>query len=206
MLTVEDVVIRLTGSKRRRAKSALVVMANKDAAVSAMVSDLLNPLLVLPLNKATPAVFSSPFPPRDVPVASNLVGVSYEAKEASILDKLLKNLGNVDFYDAECLAIISALEIAVERVWREANFIADRVSKEALQMDAQNLYIYDGKPAWLKKWEGMTLGLSQKVAKVMKKTNYDSQRLIIIELSRLIMILNLSKDLKTLKKQQCTQN
>ncbi|KAF5197044.1 Dnaj-like protein [Thalictrum thalictroides] len=94
---VEDVVIRSTGSKRRRTKSALVVMANKDAAVSAMGSvcgDLSNPLLVLPLNKVAPTVSSSPFPPRyvepEVPVASNLVGASYQAKEASILDKLRK--------------------------------------------------------------------------------------------------------------------
>ncbi|PIA44048.1 hypothetical protein AQUCO_01800237v1 [Aquilegia coerulea] len=94
---VVDVVIRSTGSKRRRTKSALVVMENKDAAVSAMGSvcgDLSNPLLVLPLKKAAPTVSSSPFPPRyvepEVPVASNLVGASYQAKEASILDKLRK--------------------------------------------------------------------------------------------------------------------
>ncbi|KAF9606646.1 hypothetical protein IFM89_027475, partial [Coptis chinensis] len=48
------------------------------------------------LNKAAAVEGSSVFPPRHVepepyiPVVNNLVGVSYLAKEASILDKLMK--------------------------------------------------------------------------------------------------------------------
>ncbi|KAF9621730.1 hypothetical protein IFM89_027584 [Coptis chinensis] len=101
---VEDVVIR--SNKKRRTRSALVVMANKDSAVFAMGSvcgDLKNPLLVMPLNKAAPVEGSSVFPPRHVepepyiPVANNLVGASYQAKEASILDKLMKEVSAICF-------------------------------------------------------------------------------------------------------------
>ncbi|KAI3499307.1 hypothetical protein L1887_35102 [Cichorium endivia] len=89
---VKDVVIR--SSKKKG--SALVVMASKEAAISAtgtVCGDLSNPLLVIPLQ---PAV-SNVFPTAREPVKSNgqhvnedLVGARYQAFEDSVLQKLQK--------------------------------------------------------------------------------------------------------------------
>lgn len=83
---VEDVVM-----KNKRRGSALVVMANKDAAVAAtgtLCGDLSNPLLVLPLQPARAA---------DVPIIQKCAegddyvgGVGYQAYEDAILEKMKK--------------------------------------------------------------------------------------------------------------------
>ncbi|KAF8406658.1 hypothetical protein HHK36_008748 [Tetracentron sinense] len=91
---VEDVVIK--GSKKRR--SALVVMASKDAVIAATRSvsgDLSNPLLVLPLQPAMTAEFPSASPTKQFaesngPKLNNLVGAGYQAFEDSVLKKLQK--------------------------------------------------------------------------------------------------------------------
>ncbi|KAL9231861.1 hypothetical protein vseg_007027 [Gypsophila vaccaria] len=86
---VEDVVIR-------KKRSALVVMASKDAVVAAtgvIIGDLSNPLLVLPLQP----VSTVPGVRAEEPVAShdgqnlgNIVGAGYQAFENSVLEKLKK--------------------------------------------------------------------------------------------------------------------
>ncbi|KAL3843338.1 hypothetical protein ACJIZ3_000741 [Penstemon smallii] len=87
---VEDVVIKSTKKKG----SALVVMASKDAAVTAtgnVLGDLSNPLLVLPLlPTSSPSVFSAERNESDGPKMSNVVGVGYQAFEESVLEKLKK--------------------------------------------------------------------------------------------------------------------
>ncbi|KAJ4965399.1 hypothetical protein NE237_017248 [Protea cynaroides] len=92
---VEDVVIRSNGTKKRR--SALVVMASKDAALSAlgnMCGDISNPLLVLPLHPTVTAFSTAPpaknYVEPDGPKLNNLVGAGYQAYENSILVKLQK--------------------------------------------------------------------------------------------------------------------
>ncbi|XP_043714382.1 dnaJ homolog subfamily C member 17 isoform X1 [Telopea speciosissima] len=93
---VEDVVIRSKGTKKR--KSALVVMASKDAAFAALgnvFGDLSNPLLVLPLHPSATTEFSTASPAKthtepDGPKLNNLVGAGYQAYENSILEKLQK--------------------------------------------------------------------------------------------------------------------
>ncbi|KAJ4962992.1 hypothetical protein NE237_022931 [Protea cynaroides] len=92
---VEDVVIR---SKRLKKRSALVVMASKDAALAALgnaFGDLSNPLLVLPLHPTATTEFSTTSPAKnhvepDGPKLNNLVGAGYQAYENSILEKLQK--------------------------------------------------------------------------------------------------------------------
>ncbi|XP_068646182.1 uncharacterized protein [Aristolochia californica] len=90
---VEDVVIR-TGAKRKR--SALVVMASKEAAVAAaqnMCGKLSNPLLVLPLEPSStdaPSISCTINAETEPPNLSHLVGVGYQKNEDSILEKLKK--------------------------------------------------------------------------------------------------------------------
>lgn len=89
---VEDVVIRTSTKKKG---SALVVMASKDALVTAtrtVLGDLRNPLLVLPLQPAVAAAFPSAQQPvqSETPELSNLVGARYQAYEDSVLAKLRK--------------------------------------------------------------------------------------------------------------------
>ncbi|XP_051120505.1 uncharacterized protein LOC127244157 [Andrographis paniculata] len=90
--TVEDVVIKSTKKKG----SALVVMANKEAAGATtghVLGDLSNPLLVLPLQPATassPAIFGAERKEADHPKLDNLVGAGYQAFEDSVLEKLKK--------------------------------------------------------------------------------------------------------------------
>lgn len=86
---VEDVVIK--SSKKKG--SALVVMANKDAAVAATGSvcgHLSNPLLVLPLQSSMAT--EAPSAPRSAEpdTLRNLVGAGYAAFEDSVLLKLQK--------------------------------------------------------------------------------------------------------------------
>ncbi|KDP39310.1 hypothetical protein JCGZ_01067 [Jatropha curcas] len=86
---VEDVVI--SSSKKKR--SALVQMATKEAAVAAMGSvsgSLSNPLLVLPVKRASATEFSSVQQPMESTRLNNLVGTGYKAYEDSVLEKLQK--------------------------------------------------------------------------------------------------------------------
>ncbi|XP_068640335.1 uncharacterized protein [Aristolochia californica] len=90
---VEDVVIR-TGAKKKR--SALVVMASKEAAVAAthkMCGKLSNPLLVLPLEPSSadvPSISRTINAAADPPNLDHLVGAGYQKNEDSILEKLRK--------------------------------------------------------------------------------------------------------------------
>lgn len=89
---VEDVVIRSSTNKKG---SALVVMASKDAVVTAtrtVLGDLRNPLLVLPLQPAVAPTFTSAEEPLEskTPELSNLVGAGFQAFEDSVLAKLRK--------------------------------------------------------------------------------------------------------------------
>ncbi|XP_028768085.1 dnaJ homolog subfamily C member 17 [Neltuma alba] len=86
---VEDVVIK--GSKKKG--SALVVMATKEGAVAAIgsvIGHLSNPLLVLPLQPAVAAQFSSAEKPVEPEKINNLVGAGYQSFENSVLEKLQK--------------------------------------------------------------------------------------------------------------------
>ncbi|KAG2721220.1 hypothetical protein I3760_02G071700 [Carya illinoinensis] len=90
---MEDVVIK--SSKKKG--SALVVMANKDAAVAATGSvcgHLSNPLLILPLQP--PMVAEAPSAPRSAEPdrLTKLVGAGYTAFEDSVLTKLQKAAKN----------------------------------------------------------------------------------------------------------------
>ncbi|KAF6135686.1 hypothetical protein GIB67_028257, partial [Kingdonia uniflora] len=96
---VEDVVIRSRGSKRKIARSALVVMASKEAALASLgcvFGDLSNPLLVLPLHKGSATESQNVFAVGnhaevDDNELNNLVSAAgHKAKEDSILNKLLK--------------------------------------------------------------------------------------------------------------------
>lgn len=89
---VEDVLIRSSTNKKG---SALVVMASKDAVVTAtrtVLGDLRNPLLVLPLQPAVAPTFTSAEEPLEskTPELSNLVGAGFQAFEDSVLAKLRK--------------------------------------------------------------------------------------------------------------------
>ncbi|XP_010256338.1 PREDICTED: dnaJ homolog subfamily C member 17-like [Nelumbo nucifera] len=92
---VDDVVIRSKGSKKKR--SALVVMGSKnsaDAATRTVCGDLSNPLLVLPLHKASATSSASSAKMHeeqpDDDKLNNTVGVGHQAFEDSILMKLRK--------------------------------------------------------------------------------------------------------------------
>lgn len=86
---VEDVV-----TKKKR--SALIVMATKEAAavaVETVCGDLSNPLLVVPLQPAGPTAFATahePVSPDGSQLNENLVGAGYQAYEDSVLEKLRK--------------------------------------------------------------------------------------------------------------------
>lgn len=87
---VKDVVIN---SKKKR--SALIVMATKEAVVAAtgtVCGDLSNPLLVVPLQPAGTAFPTAREPVKpDIPqVKEELVGARYQAFEDSVLQKLRK--------------------------------------------------------------------------------------------------------------------
>ncbi|KAL1811125.1 hypothetical protein ACET3Z_021190 [Daucus carota] len=89
---VEDVVIRTANKKKG---SAFVVMASKDAVVTAtrsVLGDLRNPLLVLPLQPAVAPTFTSAQEPVEsrTPEMSHLVGAGFQAFEDSVLAKLRK--------------------------------------------------------------------------------------------------------------------
>ncbi|OMO92713.1 hypothetical protein COLO4_17374 [Corchorus olitorius] len=87
---VEDVMIK--SSKKKR--SAIVVMATKEAAVAATGSvsgSLLNPLLVLPFKPAIAAEFAAPKKAEETDGLSNLVGAAHEAFEDAVFQKLRKN-------------------------------------------------------------------------------------------------------------------
>ncbi|GLT58471.1 hypothetical protein SLA2020_313610 [Shorea laevis] len=84
---VEDVVIK--NSKKRG--SALVVMGSKEAAVAATGSlsgSLSNPLLVVPLQPAVAAEFSSAEKAEEDNRVNKLVGAGYQAYEDAVLKKL----------------------------------------------------------------------------------------------------------------------
>ncbi|XP_071716965.1 uncharacterized protein [Rutidosis leptorrhynchoides] len=89
--SVKDVVIR--SSKKKR--SALIVMATKEAAVAAtgtVLGDYSNPLLVIPLQPAGPTDFRTAREPvkPDPQLSADLVGTRYQAFEDSVLQKLQK--------------------------------------------------------------------------------------------------------------------
>lgn len=89
---VEDVVLRSSTTKKG---SAFVVMASKDAVVTAtrtVLGDLRNPLLVLPLQPAVAPTFTSAEEPLEskTPELSKLVGAGFQAFEDSVLAKLRK--------------------------------------------------------------------------------------------------------------------
>ncbi|KAL8150497.1 hypothetical protein V2J09_020305 [Rumex salicifolius] len=95
---VEDVVIM--SSKKKKGK-AIVVMNNKEAVVAAsgcLSGDLSNPLLVVPLARATAEPFSSFNKPveSDGHEINNLVGAGHQAFESSVLEKLLKRNGKLE--------------------------------------------------------------------------------------------------------------
>ncbi|OMO74548.1 hypothetical protein CCACVL1_16615 [Corchorus capsularis] len=86
---VEDVMIK--SSKKKR--SAIVVMATKEAAVAATGSvsgSLSNPLLVLPFKPAIAAEFAAPKKAEETDGLSNLVGAALEAYEDAVFQKLRK--------------------------------------------------------------------------------------------------------------------
>ncbi|KAE8698749.1 DNAJ heat shock N-terminal domain-containing protein isoform 2 [Hibiscus syriacus] len=86
---VEDIVIK--SSKKRG--SALVVMATKEAAVTAtgsVTGDLHNPLLVMPLKPVIVADFPAPQKAEESDGFSNLVGAGFQAFEDSVLSRLKK--------------------------------------------------------------------------------------------------------------------
>ncbi|XP_050220223.1 uncharacterized protein LOC126670516 [Mercurialis annua] len=86
---VEDVVI--SSSKKKR--SAIVQMANKEAAVAATGSvcgNLSNPLLVLPVKPTMPADYQGVRQSAESTRLNNLVGTGYKSYEDSILEKLKK--------------------------------------------------------------------------------------------------------------------
>ncbi|XP_051145443.1 uncharacterized protein LOC127261235 [Andrographis paniculata] len=88
--TVEDVVIK---SHKKKKESALVVMANKEAAAATIghvLGDLSNPLLVLPLQPASPSAIFGAERKADYSKSENLVGVGYRAFEDLVLEKLKK--------------------------------------------------------------------------------------------------------------------
>ncbi|KAF8020642.1 hypothetical protein BT93_G1162 [Corymbia citriodora subsp. variegata] len=83
---VEDVVTR-------KKRSALVVMASKDAAVAAtrtVCGDLSNPLLVVPLQPVVLADFPSVNKPVEKDLRNDLVGAGYQDFEDSVMKKLQK--------------------------------------------------------------------------------------------------------------------
>ncbi|KAL1201136.1 Chaperone protein dnaJ 39 [Cardamine amara subsp. amara] len=86
---VEDVVIRSTKKKC----SALIVMATKDGTVAAtrmLCGDLSNPLLVVPLEKASQTDFLTAKKSAETEPQSNIVGAGYQAYEDSVMQKLRK--------------------------------------------------------------------------------------------------------------------
>lgn len=83
---VEDVVTR-------KKRSALVVMASKDAAVAAtrtVCGDLSNPLLVVPLQPVVATDFPSVNKPVEKELRNDLVGAGYQDFEDSVMKKLQK--------------------------------------------------------------------------------------------------------------------
>lgn len=83
---VEDVVTR-------KKRSALVVMASKDAAVAAtrtVCGDLSNPLLVVPLQPVVATDFPSVNKPVEKDLRNDLVGAGYQDFEDSVMKKLQK--------------------------------------------------------------------------------------------------------------------
>ncbi|KAI6677544.1 hypothetical protein NL676_038340 [Syzygium grande] len=83
---VEDIVTR-------KKRSALVVMASKDAAVAAtrtVCGDLSNPLLVVPLQPVVATNFPSVNKPVDKDLRNDLVGAGYQDFEDSVMKKLQK--------------------------------------------------------------------------------------------------------------------
>ncbi|KAL0923536.1 hypothetical protein M5K25_007597 [Dendrobium thyrsiflorum] len=89
---VEDVVIRSKSSKKKA--SAIIVMASKDAAVTAIQSmsgDTTNPLLVLPLEPMAPSFSSTSSTNQNEsmgPEFNNVVGAGFENYEAFVMKKL----------------------------------------------------------------------------------------------------------------------
>ncbi|KAL0560999.1 hypothetical protein IC582_001417 [Cucumis melo] len=86
---VEDVVIR----HNKKKSSAVIVMSSKDAAVAstrAVLGDLSNPLLVLPLQPVSSVEMPSAERSPEHNRLDNLVGAGYQAFEDSILKKLQK--------------------------------------------------------------------------------------------------------------------
>lgn len=89
---VEDVVISFSANKKG---SALVVMASKDAVITAtrsVLGDFKNPLLVMRFKPAVTATSTSAQEPVEsiVPELSNLVGAGFQAFEDMVLAKLRK--------------------------------------------------------------------------------------------------------------------
>lgn len=83
---VEDVVTR-------KKRSALIVMASKDAAVAAtrtVCGDLSNPLLVVPLQPVVAPDFPSVNKPVEKDLRNDLVGAGYQDFEDSVMKKLQK--------------------------------------------------------------------------------------------------------------------
>ncbi|CAN8252118.1 unnamed protein product [Cochlearia groenlandica] len=86
---VEDVVIRSTKKK----SAALIVMATKDGAVAAtrtLCGDLSNPLLVVPLQKASQTDFQTAKKSAEAEPQSNIVGAGYQAYEDAVMQRLRK--------------------------------------------------------------------------------------------------------------------